>query len=81
MGGLEVFCELCDLAVFNVSEIFEDGCVKAVSVYAQKGSKKRKEKQEACGAAGSVEDELLRTSTEVLLGSASNFSQCQYSAN
>lgn len=56
VDGLEVLCDLCYVAVVNVSEISRDECVQPESVYSWKTSKKRSEKQDACATAESVKD-------------------------
>lgn len=81
MDGFQVVCKLCDLAAVNVSEMLGDKCVEPVNVYGQKVSRERRENQNACDAAGHVEDEFLRKSTELLLISSLSFLGCWYSAS
>lgn len=61
VDGLEVDCDLCDVAVLIVSKIPGDEFVKPVSSYGLKGSREQqKEKKDACGAAENVKNESPR---------------------
>lgn len=44
----------------NVSEAFGNECVEAVRVFGYKCSRERREKKDACGATGNVENRFLK---------------------
>lgn len=51
-----VACELCDIAVANVSETSGKECVEPVSAYGYKDFVQKRENGDACDIAGRVED-------------------------
>lgn len=68
MDGFKIVCKLGDVVVGNASAVLGHGSAEPMSVYGLKRPREKREKQNACGAAIYVEDELFAEVDGAALG-------------